>query len=54
MLVVQVIGNGETDASKGRPSVDHTELGQYAVDQVAAFRASCKNQIWGKINSKLF
>lgn len=54
MLVVQVIGNGETDASVGRPSVEHDQVGEFAIEQVTKFRASCKNQTWGRINSKLF
>lgn len=54
IVAVQVVGNGATAASEGRPVVDQTKFGQYALDQVEAFRASCKNQIWGKINSKLF
>eukprot|EP00977_Amphora_coffeiformis_P009566 scaffold2204_cov166-Amphora_coffeaeformis.AAC.26 len=54
MLVVQVIGNGETNSSKGRPVVEQDELGEYALTQVTKIRASCKNQTWGRINSKLF
>jgi len=54
LLVVQVIGNGDTNSSKGRPAVEQDKLGDYALEQVAKFRASCKNQTWGRINSKLF
>ena len=54
MLIVEVIGNGETESGKGRPVIEQEQVGQYAIDQVANFRASCKKQTWGKINSKLF
>ena len=54
MLVVQVIGNGETEASAGRPRVEQDQLGEFALEQVTKFRASCKTQTWGRINSKLF
>ena len=54
MLVVQVIGNGETASSTGRPAIDQDSYGDYALEQITKFRASCKNQTWGRINSKLF
>ena len=54
ILVVEVIGSGETDSAKGRPSVEQEQFGEYAVNQVAQTRASCKNQIWGRVNGKLF
>ena len=54
IVIVQVIGNGESESSKGRPAVEPDELGIYALEQVTRFRESCKNQTWGKITSKLF
>jgi hypothetical protein len=54
MLVVEVIGNGETDSAYGRPSVEPEELGDYAHDQILRARSACKGQSWGKINAKLF
>ena len=54
VLVVKVIGSGETESANGRPSIDPDQLGEYALGQVTQVRAKCKNQIWGKVNSKLF
>ena len=54
ILAVQVIGTGETDASKGRPVVESNHEVDYADGQVQAFHKLCKNQSWGRVNSKLF
>lgn len=54
MLVVQVIGNGDTEAARGRPSVEPSQIGEYALEKVNQFRSSCKRQTWGRINTKLF
>jgi len=54
MFAVQVIGAGETDASKGRPVVEADRLNDYIDEQVEAFHRLCKKQTWGRVNSKLF
>jgi hypothetical protein len=54
ILAVQVIGSGKTDASKGRPAVEDNHLVDYADKQVQSFHKLCKNQLWGRVNSKLF
>jgi hypothetical protein len=54
LLVVQVIGGGETDSAQGRPAIDPQLHGEYTLEQVNQFRSTCKKQIWGRITSKLF
>jgi len=54
MFAIQVIGAGDTDASKGRPLVESDRLHDYIDEQVEAFHRLCKNQYWGRVNSKLF
>jgi secreted Zn-dependent insulinase-like peptidase len=54
ILAVQVIGSGKTDASIGRPVVETDQLVGYAEEQVQSFHKLCKNQLWGRVNSKLF
>jgi secreted Zn-dependent insulinase-like peptidase len=54
-LAVQVIGYGKTNASIGRPVIEGEQsVADYADEQVREFRTLCKNQIWGRVNSKLF
>ena len=55
ILSVQVIGSGKTDSSIGRPILDNDSNAiDYADDRIQEFHKLCKNQIWGRINSKLF
>ena len=54
VFAVAVIGVGETDASNGRPVVEAGRVGDYVDDQVENFHSLCKNQYWGRVNSKLF
>jgi nardilysin len=49
MVVVQIIGSGETAVSHGRPDVDIAEHGAYADQLVEDFHKFCKGQTWGKI-----
>lgn len=53
VLALQVIGTGRGAVSRARPKVEG-ELGDYIDAQVRAFRDRCKDQIWGRVNSKLF
>ena len=53
-LAVRVIGGGNTEISIGHPEVDQGELANYADEQVERFQQRCKNQVWGRINSKLY
>jgi len=54
ILAVQVIGGGNPEVSIGRPDVEPSSFGDYADQQVDKFHQLCKNQLWGRINSKLF
>uniref|UniRef100_A0A7S2YNV8 Coenzyme PQQ synthesis protein F-like C-terminal lobe domain-containing protein n=1 Tax=Entomoneis paludosa TaxID=265537 RepID=A0A7S2YNV8_9STRA len=53
IMAVQVIGGGTTEVADGRPDVDPSAFGTYADQQVGHFHQLCKNQSWGRINSKL-
>jgi secreted Zn-dependent insulinase-like peptidase len=54
IMAVQVIGTGDTDASKGRPEINGEIHGIYVDRQVSEFHAKCKKQTWGKVTAKLF
>ena len=54
MLAVQVVGSGTGDAAMGRPEVESDAFGTYVDEQVSAFHSHCKQQYWGRVNSKLF
>ncbi|GKY91772.1 hypothetical protein MPSEU_000148900 [Mayamaea pseudoterrestris] len=54
MVAVQVIGHGEGEVSLQRPNVDGPNVRDFLDAQIAVLRGRCKNQTWGRINSKLF
>jgi len=54
VMIAQVIGTGEGQVSRGRPEVAQDQLGDFLDEEVDGFRSSCKNQTWGRVNSKLF
>lgn len=54
IVVVQVIGSGDSEASHGRPAVDVEGFGDFVDHQVESFHKLCKKQTWGRVNSKLF
>lgn len=54
IMAVQVIGAGNTEASAGRPVVAADRFGAFVDEQVEGFHQLCKNQTWGRVNSKLF
>jgi secreted Zn-dependent insulinase-like peptidase len=54
IVAVQVIGSGESEAYLGRPEVSDIDARDFVDAQIAQFRASCKQQTWGRINAKLF
>ena len=54
ILAVQVVGDeNKSDESKDETKAA-TDAGQLTDEQVAAFHKLCKNQTWGRVNSKLF
>lgn len=54
MLVVKVIGTGESDCSKGRPDIDPEDVEEFCDSEIGKFHEKCKKQYWGRVNSKLF
>jgi secreted Zn-dependent insulinase-like peptidase len=54
MMVVHVIGNGDSTAAAERPEVDPAVLGDFYEAAVEVARSSCKKQFWGRVNSRLF
>jgi nardilysin len=55
IVSVQVIGDGKTDASIGRPILKEcASVTDYADESIQEFHKICKSQIWGRVNSKLF
>jgi nardilysin len=54
ILITQVIGAGDPEASRGRPSVDTDGIPAYVDQQVEEFHKICKKQYWGRVNCKLF
>lgn len=53
IFTVQVIGNGQGEACKGRPEVEASHLQDFFDEQIGQFHKICKKQTWGRVNSKL-
>jgi len=53
-FVVQVVGNGDNGSKTDRPEVAMETFDDFVAERVNNFRSLCKNQVWGKVNSKLF
>lgn len=54
IMTVNVIGLGEEECQHGRPECKADAVDDYCDEQVEIFHKACKNQFWGRINSKLF
>jgi secreted Zn-dependent insulinase-like peptidase len=54
ILTVQVIGAVDTPISLGRPAVQAHDFSSFVDEQVSTFHQCCKQQTWGRVNSKLF
>jgi nardilysin len=54
MLIIKVIGTGESNSSKGRPDVDPKDVEEFCDSEVGKFHEKCNKQFWGRINAKLF
>lgn len=50
----QVIGNGDGSVAEGRPEVEAHDFDSHMSEKLTSFHKSCKGQVWGRINSKLF
>jgi len=54
ILIVDVIGTGELNSSTGRPQVKADGLEEFIDERISEFHGRCKQQTWGRVNSKLF
>lgn len=53
ILVVSAVGYSDNESSDGRPSTDDN-LDAFFDSQIAMYHKTCKDQRWGRVNSKLF
>lgn len=54
MLILKVIGTGESACSKGRPEIDPKDVEDFCDLEIGKFHEMCNQQYWGRINAKLF